>query len=343
MGIGESVDLVTKIFSRSFAIYRENNTKFLIPLIIVFILSIPLPNIYFTTIIATVNCLGAFPVFLPYLFVVGTMVTVVIGLMVLLHTLILSMLHAIRDLIMKRQPSVWHAHFWTEIGNGLRCVVIRIGLFIVLSIPFIIAFILIFLRAVTSWDGIFILVATLILFIIIIIILVNFLAIFVPQELALARSGILKAVSSSISLIFSNFLLVFLFALVWAIIGILMTIGSMPISCCCVTQYIPKVVGIFVLLPVNLISNTMLWLLLKGQISQEEIVGRRLEDKKEVLKSVEKEKIREMDGEGEEIDDNEVESGNEVVSEHVPEYSSPEPPTGIGHTGMGFLYSQENN
>ena len=99
---------------------------------------------------------------------------------------------------------------------------------------------------------------------IILMMIINFLLTFLEIEVVVAGKGVIAALQSSFSLVTSNLVSVFLFNLVWWLLGI--AFGFITMALCCTVCLAPLalIVGPLIAVPIEWISKLILWRELGG-------------------------------------------------------------------------------
>lgn len=190
------------------------------------------------------------------------LVDIVVGLVVGLITmiLVLALYKPLEEILSGGQVSRGEQHLSSQLGNMIR-------VYVLLFCQFLAFVFLIMLGASTFYfSGMNWIVAAFVVIVGIILIILMEIAFalaftFVNVELVLAKRGLVDAAKSSYALVKANLANVFLFHLVWMIIGIV--VGIATLITCCFAIFVDPIVSCMILLPVRMLSEIILWKQLK--------------------------------------------------------------------------------
>ena len=182
-----------------------------------------------------------------------------------------------------KKISGWTTHLSSQLLNAVQMIAYKIVLSLVIATPVILLVFLDFgvltalqpqiqqaagdpltvFSLIASQLLIFLIVG---LFVLLAYLVIDFFTMFTAMELVINKKNILQALASSVSLVLANPLPCVLFWVVWFLIYFAAFILSIPLACCiCLGQLVILIVSWFILAPVHILSNVLLWQRIRAQ------------------------------------------------------------------------------
>ncbi|MDD5317906.1 MAG: hypothetical protein PHF51_04225 [Candidatus ainarchaeum sp.] len=190
---------------------------------------------------------------------------------------IMAALAPLYGLVRGKKMGNWFAELGPQFVNTLKVILLRAALTVAAFLPFL-AVVLLNIAALAALlaafrggnaapfalGGFTIVLIAAALLTGILVALVQFFLTFLEIEVVLGKKGVMDALAASVSLVRENLLDVFLFNVVWWLIGI--AVGMVTLLLCCTIILIPLTIVIVPLIvtPIEWLSRIMLWQALSG-------------------------------------------------------------------------------
>lgn len=270
---------IAGVISEAFALYKEKWKEVIVPFVVLFVISIIFAVLDSgLSVVSDALCDAAGN---PYLLLVlcyaPEIMRYALGLIEGLVSLvvIMAVLRPLWELVEGVKVSEWTVHLGNQFVNAVKVILLRfaltvvaflpLGVFIVLNIAAIVAAVKLAqgLAGILLLGGLAVMLA-LGLLTVILLIIINFLLTFLEIEMVVGGKGLLSALQASYGMVASNLVGVFLFNLVWWLIGI--ALGLITLALCCTLCLAPLALAIrpFIVTPVEWTSRLTLWRELGG-------------------------------------------------------------------------------
>ena len=188
---------------------------------------------------------------------------------------IMAVLFPLWELAQGKKASVWTEYLGPQLFNAIKVILLRLALTIIAALPIVIFVVLeigIIIATLKAGGGLGGILAMGSIFVFLLVILVtvvlmmviNFLLTFLEIEVVINRRGVIAAMRASYERVVSNLLGVFLFNVVWWLLGLGVGILTLALVCTLCLAPIGWMISPLIVTPVMWISRLLLWKELGG-------------------------------------------------------------------------------
>lgn len=190
---------------------------------------------------------------------------------------IVALLIPLYEMVAKKQISNWTGHIVPQLGNSVKLMIFGIVKELIIIAPFAAFLIAVILPMVIAAGtgagkqtgvaavlpllsiGMLVLLIPALIFYIVINFAVNLFLTFLSMEMVVGEKGLFESIKSSFGIVKANFVEVFVFKVVWWLIGIPVAIITMLLACTVCLLPVALLVRPLLVEPVQIISTVDLW------------------------------------------------------------------------------------